>query len=257
MLRPTKEFLRLRWIIKDDSVASCVSVIKDTEDPTSPQQPFQDSAGELHEIASAPFCDPPVAHHFITIGAIIDLEEELQEHRGNSVDYTHCVGPELQVVSQGNYITIAEYVNAVHPWLVRLRGRILQAQGEMIHGEPLPWGTELRLYPKWVDNLSFSDSWDERSPRGVKFFAAVTPGNLAPQSESKPDDALDEDHAEVESAPSFDGGNSYVESVMTFLKQFEKGGIDPSLKVVHSATLAEKKTAHPHNDLGRTKLWWF
>ena len=235
---PTKEFLRLRWIIKDDSVTACVSVAQDHEDPTSPQQPFQNGAGERHEIAAAPFCHPPVARHFITIGAIADLEEErnaeLGEYRGDSVEYARCVAPELEIVSKGDYITIAEYVNAVHPWLVRLRGRILEAQGEMFHGEPLPWDTELRLYPKWVDNLSFSDSWDETSTGGAKPVDTLASTNLAPQAESEPDEALDEDHAEMESGPSFDGGNSYVESVMTFLKQFEKGGIDPSLKVVHS-----------------------
>ncbi|KAF2271268.1 uncharacterized protein EI97DRAFT_364717, partial [Westerdykella ornata] len=52
----------------------------------------------------------------------------------------------LVVKASGEYLTIHDYVVAVHPWLLRLRDDILAASGDLLDSKPLPADTKLVVW---------------------------------------------------------------------------------------------------------------
>lgn len=49
----------------------------------------------------------------------------------------------LVVNATGDFLTIHDYVSAVHPWLVSMRQNLLRAAGDLLDNEPLPMATKL------------------------------------------------------------------------------------------------------------------
>jgi len=52
-------------------------------------------------------------------------------------------GVELKVEAAGDFVTVHEYVSAVHLWLIDMRDKLLDVLGKM-EGQP-PWPPEIRL----------------------------------------------------------------------------------------------------------------
>ena len=68
----------------------------------------------------------------------------------------------LLVKASGEFLTIHDYVSAVHPWLLGLRGKILQAAGDLLDHIPLPADTRLMVVfsaasPETVDIYTKED----------------------------------------------------------------------------------------------------
>lgn len=65
----------------------------------------------------------------------------------------------LVVNATGDFLTIHEYVSAVHPWLVGVRQNLLRAAGDLLDNEPLPADTKLvALYPGPNDIMVVDDA---------------------------------------------------------------------------------------------------
>ncbi len=55
----------------------------------------------------------------------------------------------LTVEAEGEFLTVDDFVSAVHPWLLSLREDILSASGDLLSGKPLPPDTKLMVsYPE-------------------------------------------------------------------------------------------------------------
>lgn len=74
-----------------------------------------------------------------------------QEHlrRCCGVDRPLDKAAKLVVEATGEFLTVHDFVSAVHPWLLGLRDDILAAYGDAVAGKPLPPGTKLMVsHPK-------------------------------------------------------------------------------------------------------------
>ena len=52
---------------------------------------------------------------------------------------------QLQVAAQGEFLTVHEYVSAVHPWLMAMRDTLLDVLGKMDFGPNPKWLSETKL----------------------------------------------------------------------------------------------------------------
>ncbi|KAL2194156.1 hypothetical protein P885DRAFT_11069, partial [Corynascus similis CBS 632.67] len=67
----------------------------------------------------------------------------------------------LQIAAQGEFLTVHEYVSAVHPWLMAMRDTILNALGKMAGNPKWPPETKLAVLNLWPDSLhiGYEDMW--------------------------------------------------------------------------------------------------
>lgn len=157
--RPSVDLLRLRWKVeKRRSVLSCVSVLDDgTNADSSPQQPFVTGSADHHPVGEEPFSEPPTKMFNAKIRVLdgvyaddlnrqdsLSAEEQDRQHAMLQDDKWH--GPCKYITAEGNFITIREFVEAVHPWLVSLSEEYLKQQGLAILGQPMRSNAWL-----WVD----------------------------------------------------------------------------------------------------------
>jgi hypothetical protein len=70
---------------------------------------------------------------------------ELLRCCGQEVPKGKDVGLTVKAATEGGFVTIHDFVTSVHPWLLSLRGDILQASGDLQDGTPLPADTELMV----------------------------------------------------------------------------------------------------------------
>lgn len=165
------DFLRLRWLIQPGPTYELIHVIDDPEDPDSAQTPFQDEAGNLHPISKLPFTVVPTADYIVKIDQMNgyknwdhedksfdggDEEDEESDSDEEVIDLVNpnppvaledgWKGPYLKLHSDDGCITIGDYVQAVHPWLVALRPRYLREHGLIMGG--LEYEPDLDL---WFD----------------------------------------------------------------------------------------------------------
>lgn len=188
-LRLNVEACRLYWIIQSN-VSDAVFVMDDAHDPLGPRQPlFQsstslDSDPELHPIGRISLCEPPVSSITVGIDELQDWCDSWEEH--------HCYwdgddreGPcrccnrmpppgdenvTVATSSEGGFVTIADYVGAVHPWLMSLRGDLLWAKNI---GEDFPWPEETILMVNlfYPDGLIIETTKDWLSNQRVRLTA--------------------------------------------------------------------------------------
>lgn len=148
--RASVDALRLRWLVKDEPVKATIHVLDDALDPKSAQQPYQNDSGELHPISKASISTKPLKELDVTLP---DLENvnTYNECPEDDPDYVDGEGlpydePTCSVTaSNGEFITIADYINAVNPWLLSLRDRYFE--DAPIPGEEFDPDTQLWVKP--------------------------------------------------------------------------------------------------------------
>ncbi|OAQ97886.1 hypothetical protein LLEC1_01519 [Akanthomyces lecanii] len=156
--RSTLQFLRLRWQIKDGPIFQCVRVLDDPEHPASAQQPFQDERGTFHEISTAAFSDPPVKQLTLCITELDGYSNEDENLDGQQSDHEPDA-PSLDITSDGHeFVTIRQYIEQVHPWLLSLKEAYFDKFGRAMTGRRLPARTQLWFDPLDVHHIAFLDS---------------------------------------------------------------------------------------------------
>lgn len=106
---------------------------------------------EMH--ARHAFPDEDHEESWVKFGTLVDFdpdsdEEEVEEGKGHMLrccggDRPRKPGVSLSVYATGEFLTVHDYVSAVHPWLMDLREKILQASGDIQDHIPLPSVTRL------------------------------------------------------------------------------------------------------------------
>jgi hypothetical protein len=161
---------RLRWSL-NGPLATSVQVMKDywfDPDPdAAPPEPYCQQAAAAddgiitswHVVAQSPFTEPKVSSVTIKVDPL-ELWEwqwlEYNEPYPNDPDGSCAVGERprdkdawLEVKAAGGFLTIHDYVSAVHPWLTGLRGDLLAALALMAAGQDDPLPPETKLMAAW------------------------------------------------------------------------------------------------------------
>ncbi|KAF1359442.1 hypothetical protein EJ07DRAFT_89498, partial [Lizonia empirigonia] len=119
------DMLRVRWS-PFGSIQSSVYVSDDLSKTTSSLSPYQQSAGGdaiFHQISTSPATDPPVSS--ITVQSM-ELEDwELMRCCGQ--DRPHPPAPLSVQSTEGEFVTVHDFVIQTHEWLQPLREDILNA----------------------------------------------------------------------------------------------------------------------------------
>ncbi|KAK3191653.1 hypothetical protein K4F52_002468 [Lecanicillium sp. MT-2017a] len=151
-LRPSVDAHRLRWLVQDAPMEESVHVLDEATDANSPLKPYKSASGELQPIHTSSVSIAPRKELTVTIPDLenyILYDEFPEDHsvyddeHGRPYDEPTC---EIKA-SNGEYITIGEFIDAVYPWLVSLRGRYIE-------DAPVPgyeWGDDVQL---WVQPSS-------------------------------------------------------------------------------------------------------
>lgn len=153
----TKDAQRLRWAL-DGPLTTALSVMQEPyHDPEagSPEPYFNSQNGSWHAVSQTPYTDPKISSVTVTVWQLDDWEYQWVElHRGHSTPPDHsgdddddyddyddfpleCCGMQrprpqnlsLVVRATGDFLTVHDYVSAVHPWLLQKRDNILGALG--------------------------------------------------------------------------------------------------------------------------------
>ncbi|KAF6828443.1 hypothetical protein CPLU01_08526 [Colletotrichum plurivorum] len=102
-----------------------------------------------HPVSQESLTQPPVQDAKVRIRCVDDWEElwvELNRYCTNTKTDPRRPRTEhiqLNVATSGEFLTIHEYVSAVHPWLMGLRGRLLHDLGMQTLDRPWPDDTDL------------------------------------------------------------------------------------------------------------------
>lgn len=163
---------RLYWILQDPMHDS-IFVMDQVNNPAGPRQPgflpgtAPDGNGpNLHPVAHASLCEPPISS--ITVGSdeLQDAADSWEDEHSYDEDDDpegpcRCCGlrppphvKKLTVVAgkEDGFVTVGDYVAAVHPWLMSLRSHFLQinAGGR----EPWPEDTKLMVSFPYPDDVA-------------------------------------------------------------------------------------------------------
>ncbi|SPO07080.1 uncharacterized protein DNG_09774 [Cephalotrichum gorgonifer] len=159
--RPTFEFQHLRWRI-GGPISTAVRVLNDPTDPNSPQEAYQTSTSAYHTISTSPITKPPISSISVSVDELDRWEEDWGEahepHAPDEADWDSetekgdsepklrtCCGehrpkgppPLLVSASTRPYVTVHDFVTAVHPWISQFEDDIRRLLG-IIEGERLP-----------------------------------------------------------------------------------------------------------------------
>ena len=179
----THDARRLYWTL-GGPLTSAISVMGDKwYDPDVPLEPYCVQAEPLlswHSIAQSALTEPKISSITVSVEQLNDWEEKWWELRrdnddlvpvgtdfGEDEDFDEDFdeeddGPQsglqscykdvprdnratLVVRATGAFITVHDYVSVVHPWLMNLREKILQASGDLLDNIPLPPDTRLMV----------------------------------------------------------------------------------------------------------------
>jgi len=133
--------------------------------------------GSLHPVSQESFMEHPVSSFTVRIQCIDTWEHDWEQQHRHCLDvpmnrqYPRLLGPrpddetndpnrfyvleccgqkrpwaydtQLQVAAQGDFLTVHEYVSAVHPWLMAMRDTLLDVLGKK-DGQP-KWPPETKL----------------------------------------------------------------------------------------------------------------
>lgn len=194
-VRLSQHMQRIRWK-PFGPLADSIYVAENSSEPSSPQQPYQTGPTSFHPISASPLSEPPISSITVTQSDLeyweedwveehvphadddqavwIDLppgtvrEEEVDGDDGEGRKLMRCCGTSRPVVppaltvrsTSQQFVTIHDYITAVHPWLQTIKGSILEAKG--VHeGQPLPSNTAFG--DLFFPNLA-SISMNQRAP---------------------------------------------------------------------------------------------
>ena len=153
------EMFRLHWHLRG-TVEDSIMVLEDATDYSSQQRAYQVASGpdeptggaaRLHPVAGAPYTDPPVSAITVTIRDLDKWDEEQTKANIGRPSSQIEDGPpgapgERRVAGDGDerpgqsrsltiaasaraFVTIGDFVGAVHPWLVSLHADLCRAKG--------------------------------------------------------------------------------------------------------------------------------
>ncbi|KAK4246222.1 hypothetical protein C7999DRAFT_33355 [Corynascus novoguineensis] len=139
---------RLRWSLNGPLATSVQAAAADDGTITS-----------WHAVAQSPFTEPKVSSVTIKVDPLEHWEWqwlEQNEPYPNDPDGSCAVGERprdkdarLEVKAAGEFLTIHDYVSAVHPWLMGLRGDLLAALALTAAGQDDPLPPETKLMAAW------------------------------------------------------------------------------------------------------------
>ncbi|EAQ92533.1 hypothetical protein CHGG_00768 [Chaetomium globosum CBS 148.51] len=166
-------------------------------EPGAVMEPYFGPDGSLHPVSQASLMEPPLSSHTVRIQRIDEWERSWDEQHSRCHDrpvhelYPRRLGPRpddetfdpsifvleccgqkrpwsydtyLQVAAQGEFLTVHEYVSAVHPWLMAMRDTLLDALGKM-NGQP-KWPPETKLGVVYLGpgplTIDHEDKWASR-----------------------------------------------------------------------------------------------
>ncbi|KAK2012466.1 hypothetical protein LZ32DRAFT_305040 [Colletotrichum eremochloae] len=104
-----------------------------------------------HPISQESLMDPPVTTITVRVQCIDSWEELWVDLYRDQIDTRtdprrpRAQDVQLEVKASGPFLTVHEYVSAVHPWLMGLRERILDAKGRTRLQPPWPPETKLAV----------------------------------------------------------------------------------------------------------------
>jgi len=161
---------RLRWSL-NGPLATSVQVMKDhwidPEPDAAPPEPYCQQAAAAddgtitswHAVAQSPFTEPKVSSVTIKVDPLEHWEWEWLEQNEpypNDPDGSCAVGERprdkdarLEVKAAAEFLTIHDYVSAVHPWLMGLRGDLLAALALTAAGQDDPLPPKTKLMAAW------------------------------------------------------------------------------------------------------------
>jgi hypothetical protein len=173
------EFLHLRWKLFVP-LSSAIQVLEDATDPSSTQQPYQRDSSTFHPISNLPVTKPPVSSISVTEDRLDCWVEDWVENHIPNTDTDHaewveadpggedddgygdqdgrnlmsCCGerrpcpppPIIVKASTHPFVTIHDFIAAVHPWLQAVKDDILNARGVFEDGR-LPADTPMFICP--------------------------------------------------------------------------------------------------------------
>ncbi|KAH8649340.1 hypothetical protein BX600DRAFT_474961 [Xylariales sp. PMI_506] len=99
--------------------------------------------------------------------------------RPRKKNYCLVVTPAIVGDNGGSYITVHDYLSAVHPWLLSLRDELLVAVGSQLWFDPLPPSTELMIDSTRLDMLSVTNK-EESALDGTATTSSSAPETLGP-----------------------------------------------------------------------------
>jgi len=128
--------LRLLWRLKQP-LQSAITVLAPDRNPDGPQEAYIGPSGERHPIGDEPVTEQPVASLTVTEEFLSDWQDEW--HTINMEGFDDDVQPDPEDVpptfeplvvtaSNGRFVSINDYLEAVHPWLLERRDQILRAR---------------------------------------------------------------------------------------------------------------------------------
>ncbi|KAK4149619.1 hypothetical protein C8A00DRAFT_46791 [Chaetomidium leptoderma] len=164
-------------------------------EPGAVMEPYFGPDGSPHAVSQASLMEPPVSSQTVRVRCI-DSWEELwaDQHWGCDADPSplypnwrrrgprpddetfeptiyllECCGQKrpwaydtyLQVAAQVEFLTVHEFVSAVHPWLMAMRDTLLDVLGKLNGHPPWPPETKLAVLDLWPGSLRIDheDKW--------------------------------------------------------------------------------------------------
>lgn len=153
---PTPGFLSLRWNFKQGPLSDVIKVLADATDANSELAPWTDADGKTHDVSQLSISDPPVSSIKLSVD-VLDRDADADDEDDDEDEDPN--GPLLEVkASSKPFVTIGDYVSAVHPWVLSFRDEYLERRGKEINGEKLPSDTDLWFNPTSLDYIILTDS---------------------------------------------------------------------------------------------------
>jgi hypothetical protein len=178
----TNEAKRIRWVL-DGPLETAISVMNQPyHEPDTDPELYWTSSGEWHALAQKPYTEPKVSSINVSVTQIDDWEDQWRElhlgctdppsddegedEDGENYDFPsgcceeqrpHPQDMTLVVKASKEFVTIYDYVSAVHPWLMRKYDDLLGALAVLDDGQTrlsLPAGEHLMVTFGGPDLLS-------------------------------------------------------------------------------------------------------
>ncbi|KAK4146392.1 uncharacterized protein C8A04DRAFT_25902 [Dichotomopilus funicola] len=167
---------RLYWTLQGP-LSTAVTVMPPDLNPDAPRDAYfrQTLAGTTwHPISESPMTEPPVASLEVKETNLMDWRDSWwtanQEGLDNEADEPEGereppeFRPLVVSASNGEFVTVHDYVTAVHPWLIGQREQVLKARNAAEDDDYEPEGNErllLQLNRPAEISVEDEDEWKE------------------------------------------------------------------------------------------------